>query len=88
MATGWPVNSLSQGIRNRWDQLRQGEYDSGTLRSVPSWGLSVLMHALFLLILALMIQWGRNGPSAADRGGGRGHSARRRDFAGPRGSRR
>ncbi len=65
MATGWPVSSLSQGIRNRLDQLRQGEYDSGTLRSVPSWGLSVLMHALFLLILALIIQWGRGGARPA-----------------------
>ena len=60
MAKGWPVISLSQGIRNRWEQLREGEYDLGTLRSIPSWGLSVLMHALFLLILALIIQWGRD----------------------------
>ena len=34
------------------DRLRRGECDRETLRSVPSWGLSVLLHALVLLILA------------------------------------
>jgi hypothetical protein len=59
MDRGWPAIALSQGIRRRWTQLQRGEYDSGTLRSVPSWGLSVLLHALLLLILALVIQLGR-----------------------------
>ncbi|MGC8639653.1 MAG: prenyltransferase/squalene oxidase repeat-containing protein [Isosphaeraceae bacterium] len=31
-----------------------------SLRSVPSWGLSFLLHALFLLILALLIRVGRS----------------------------
>src|SRR5271165_6536629 len=36
-------------------------YDPDTLRSVPSWGLSFLLHALLLLILALLIRVGRTG---------------------------
>ncbi len=40
-------------------------YDPETLRSVPSWGLSVLLHALFLLILAFLIKVGHT--SAATR---------------------
>ena len=34
-------------------------YDPDTLRSVPSWGLSVLLHALLLLVLALLIRVGQ-----------------------------
>ena len=34
----------------------KGEYDVTTLRSVPSWGVSFLLHALLLLILAFIIQ--------------------------------
>ncbi|MFO0891943.1 MAG: prenyltransferase/squalene oxidase repeat-containing protein [Isosphaeraceae bacterium] len=34
------------------------DLDPDTLRSVPSWGLSVLLHALLLLILALLIRVG------------------------------
>ncbi|MGZ3385911.1 MAG: hypothetical protein ACXWNF_13140, partial [Isosphaeraceae bacterium] len=34
-------------------------YDPDTLRSVPSWGLSFLLHALLLLVLALLIRVGR-----------------------------
>jgi hypothetical protein len=34
-------------------------YDPDTLRSIPSWGLSVLLHALLLLILALLIRVGQ-----------------------------
>src|SRR5438046_5286376 len=59
MDRGWPVLALSRGIRSRWTQLRRGEYASETLRSIPSWGLSVLLHALLLLILAFVIQLGR-----------------------------
>ena len=60
MATGSPVIHLGQRIRDHWDQIRRGECDTETLRTVPSWGLSVLLHAFFLLILAVMIQFGRN----------------------------
>ena len=34
--------------------------DRDALRSVPSWGLSFLLHALFLLLLALLIRVGRS----------------------------
>ncbi len=57
MAGARPVVSLGQGIRRRWDSLLRGEYDPETLRSVPSWGLSVVLHALLLLILAVLIRW-------------------------------
>jgi hypothetical protein len=60
MEKGSPVYALRWGIRRRWADFRRGEYDSDTLRSVPSWGLSVLLHALLLLILALVIQFGRD----------------------------
>jgi hypothetical protein len=60
MATVSPVIHLGQRIRSRWAQIRRGECDTETLRSVPSWGLSVLLHALFILMLALVIQFGRN----------------------------
>ena len=59
MATGSTVIPMGQRIRNLWEGFLHGEYETGTLRSVPSWGLSVLFHALFLLILALIIQFGR-----------------------------
>src|SRR5262245_17539030 len=42
MDRGWPGSGFCRGIHRRWTQLRRGEYDSETLRSVPSWGLSVL----------------------------------------------
>ena len=57
MARIRPVASLGQEIHRRWDRLRRGECDVETLRSVPSWGLSVLLHALLLLILAIIIRW-------------------------------
>ena len=38
-------------------RLRQGEVDPTTLRSVPSWGVSFLLHALLLLILAFIIRF-------------------------------
>src|SRR5207253_452010 len=59
MERGRPVSVLSREIRRRWTQLWRGEYDAETLRSVPSWGLSVLLHAVLLLILAFLIQLGR-----------------------------
>jgi hypothetical protein len=59
MERGRPVSALSREIRSRLGQLWRGEYDAETLRSVPSWGLSVLLHAILLLILAFLIQLGR-----------------------------
>ncbi|MDG3005222.1 prenyltransferase/squalene oxidase repeat-containing protein [Paludisphaera mucosa] len=35
------------------------DIDPGTLRSVPSWGVSLLLHAFALLLLAFLIQHGR-----------------------------
>lgn len=51
----------------RWSEFLQSvlaplagkDYDPETFQSVPSWGLSVLLHALLLLILALLIHSGR-----------------------------
>ena len=50
----WAKESVAFG------RSSHGECETETLRSVPSWGLSVLFHALFLLILALIIQFGRD----------------------------
>ena len=61
MAHGWPVVPLRHSIRRRWDRLWRGECDPDTLRSVPSWGLSVILHALLILILAIMIRWSQQG---------------------------
>ncbi len=38
-------------------RLTRGEVEPDTLRSVPSWGVSFLLHALLLLILAFMIRY-------------------------------
>src|ERR1700761_6910020 len=57
MARSWPVVPVKQGIRRRWERLWQGECDPETLRSVPSWGLSVILHALMILLLAIIIRW-------------------------------
>ena len=56
MATSWPPTSAARGIGERWTRFWRGEYDRDTLRSVPSWGVSLLLHFLFLLILAVVIQ--------------------------------
>jgi hypothetical protein len=61
MSRGWPVVSLKQRIRRRWERLWRGECDPDTLRSVPSWGLSVLLHALLILLLAIMLRWSQQG---------------------------
>ena len=67
MARIRPVVTLGQEVRRRWDRLRRGECDVETLRSVPSWGLSVLLHALLLLILAIIIRWSHrsDGPDSS-----------------------
>ncbi|MHB1556240.1 MAG: prenyltransferase/squalene oxidase repeat-containing protein [Isosphaeraceae bacterium] len=61
MAKVQPVGSLRQAIRHRWERLGRGEIDPETLRSVPSWGLSVLLHLLLLVILAVVLHWSRGG---------------------------
>jgi hypothetical protein len=67
MAHGSPVVFQRQRFRQGWDQLWRGEVDPDTLRKVPSWGLSVLLHALLILILAIMMRWSHrnDGPEAA-----------------------
>ncbi len=40
---------------DRATRLRRGEIDPETLRGVPSWGLSFLLHAFLILLLALLI---------------------------------
>jgi hypothetical protein len=55
MARSWPVVAWMLRIGRRWSRFWRGEYDAHTLRSVPSWGMSFLLHALVLLLLALMI---------------------------------
>ena len=59
MAPGWPVVSLGRECAGAGTGFRRGEYDPETLRSVPSWGLSVLLHALLILLLAIVIRRSR-----------------------------
>ena len=60
------LRELSQWILQRADRMPLAwdgrEIAPGTLRSVPSWGVSLLLHAFFLLVLALLIQVGGSGP--------------------------
>ena len=58
-----PPDSLVRNLVDRWSQIYYGEYDRDTLRSVPSWGVSVLLHLLLILLLALAIQLNRQGSS-------------------------
>jgi hypothetical protein len=62
MASSWPPRSPIQSFIEPWSRFWRGEYDRDTLRSVPSWGVSLLLHSLFLLLLALAIQLNRQGP--------------------------
>ena len=70
-------------IGERWSRFWRGEYDRDTLRSVPSWGVSVLLHSLLLLLLALAIQIEPPGasPGAYVSGGGGRYPAWRRHVA-------
>ena len=61
MPKSWPPHSLPRSIAERWSRFWRGEYDRDTLRSVPSWGMSVLLHSLLLVILAVAIQMNRQG---------------------------
>jgi hypothetical protein len=56
MARNLPDAAWAPHFRERWSRLVHGEYDPETLRSVPSWGLSILLHAFFLLLLAFFIR--------------------------------
>jgi Squalene-hopene cyclase C-terminal domain len=57
-ARRWRVPVLTR-LASGWGRMLEGEYNPDTLRSVPSWGMSVLLHAFLLLLLALAIQIGR-----------------------------
>lgn len=52
-------------VPQAWDG-REIDIGIGTLRSVPSWGVSLLLHGFALLVLALLIQTG--GSIAPERG--------------------
>ena len=64
MPATWPSASMPRHFRARWEQLRRGEYDPEALRTVPAWGLSLLLHSLAILILALLIRWSHRAPVA------------------------
>ncbi len=67
MAKVQPVGSWKQAIQGRWERLGRGEFDPETLRSVPSWGMSVLLHFLLIVILAVILRWSRgaSGPEVS-----------------------
>ena len=54
-----PAGPWTERLQRVLAPLTGRDYDPDTLRSVPSWGLSVLLHALLLLVLALLIRAGR-----------------------------
>jgi hypothetical protein len=56
MASDRLERAWTTNLRRKWSRFLQGEYDPETLRSVPSWGLSLLLHALVLLLLAFFIR--------------------------------
>ncbi len=60
-----PAGSWTDRLQRLLAPLLKRELEPETLRSVPSWGLSVLLHALLLLILALLIRV--SGTNAAPR---------------------
>ena len=53
-----PADPWTDRLQRLLAPLTGRRYDPDTLRSVPSWGLSFLLHALMLLILALLIRVG------------------------------
>jgi hypothetical protein len=63
MATSWPPDSPHRRLAERWSRFWRGEYDKDTLRAVPSWGMSVILHGFLLLLLAVIIQIQRNAHS-------------------------
>ncbi|MGO9467152.1 MAG: prenyltransferase/squalene oxidase repeat-containing protein [Isosphaeraceae bacterium] len=57
MSTNRPATDSESEPRDRWSELVNADLDADTLRSVPSWGLSLLLHALLLLLLAFVIHF-------------------------------
>jgi hypothetical protein len=60
-----PLIARIRRIGQVWAQFWRGEYDRATLRSIPSWGMSCLLHALMLLLLAFVFHLRRGGESLA-----------------------
>ena len=44
MARSWPVVAWIWDMGRRWSRIWRGEYESKTLRSVPAWGMSLLLQ--------------------------------------------
>jgi hypothetical protein len=65
MDARWPARSSIERIHRWLAPLVGRQYDPDTLRSVPSWGLSLLLHALLLLMLAFLIRVGQRPGSAS-----------------------
>ena len=61
-----PANPSNERLQRLLAPLTGRSYDPDTLRSVPSWGLSFLLHALMLLILALLIRVGQHGATTKE----------------------
>ncbi len=61
-----PANPSNERLQRLLAPLTGRSYDPDTLRSVPSWGLSFLLHALMLLILALLIRVGQHGSTTKE----------------------
>jgi len=57
MSTNRPPTASVNETGGRWSGLLSADLDADTLRSVPSWGLSLLLHALLLLLLAFVIHF-------------------------------
>ncbi len=55
MRHAWRLSEAMGAWLDRTTRLRRGEVDPETLRTVPSWGLSLLFHAFLILLLALVI---------------------------------
>jgi Squalene-hopene cyclase C-terminal domain/Prenyltransferase and squalene oxidase repeat len=55
-----PPGPWTERLQRILEPLAGHNLDPDSLRSVPSWGLSFLLHALFLLVLALLIRVGRS----------------------------
>jgi len=54
-----PCRRWADFLQSLLAPLAAKHYDPETLRLVPSWGVSVLLHGLLLLILAFFIRAGR-----------------------------
>ncbi|WP_165224454.1 terpene cyclase/mutase family protein [Aquisphaera insulae] len=62
-----PPNEGRPQRLQRWlDRVARRYEDTDSVYSVPSWGLSLLLHALLLLILALLIRAGQGTSTSKD----------------------